>query len=89
MPHINRFMPDSGEPGDRFTARIEGDDLSKVNRVSLGEGIAVSRLNVIDDGSMTVKLDISGDADIGLRDLEVTDSSSSGLLPGGFEVLTA
>lgn len=86
MPHINRILPDRGEPGDRFTARIEGDILSRVDRVSLGEGITISRLNIIDDGTITLKIDISGEAIAGLRDLEVADSNSTEVLSGGFEV---
>jgi hypothetical protein len=85
-PHINSVTPNSGDPGDRFNLIILGDVFSRVTACDFGTGVELVSYNIINDGTIAAKVDISKNANPGLRDVVLTDPSGSGTLSIGFEV---
>ena len=87
MPFVDRVSPNAGDPGDRFTTLLGGDDFSHATQVSFGTGIQVEFFNIVDDGTIEAKIQIEAKATSGLRDVMVTDPSGPGTpLLGGFRV---
>jgi len=85
-PYINRINPDTGDPGDRFSVIILGDVFSHVTSCDFGADVSVVSYEIVNDGAIQAKIQISEDAKSGYRDVVLTDPSGNGWKSNGFQV---
>ena len=74
-PTVLGASPNSGARNSAFTVTIIGSDFRPGDglTVSFGAGITVSNVTFLDGNSLEADIDIAGDADLGQRDITVTN----------------
>jgi len=91
MSYISSLTPNSGYVGDQnIDITINGYNTSwdSLVNVTMGDGITVEAITVINSSQLLVRIDISASAQAGLRNVSVTTSTGkSALKRDGFEIL--
>jgi len=87
LPAVTSLGIDSGYPGEELAIVIHGTNLSGCHTVTFGEGITVTRVNVVDDTTLMVNVAIEAGAGAGPRNVTVTNQSGSYTVPDGFAVI--
>ena len=88
LPVITGLGIDSGYPGEELAIIIRGTNLGGCHTVTLGPGIAITRLTVVDATTVMVNVIIDPMAEPGPRNVTVTNHSGSYTVQNGFTVTT-
>ncbi len=87
LPAVSSLGIDSGYPGEELAVVVRGTNLSGCHTVTFGQGITVTRLNVIDATTLVVNIVIDPGADAGPRNVTLTNQSGSYTVQDGFTVM--
>lgn len=89
FPNVVSVSPDDVTQGERVTLTFTGRNMDRVARVSLGAGIQVDLVNVLNAGSVEVAVRVAGDAQPGVRQITVTAGSETKTVTPTVQVLAA
>ena len=91
QPTVVAIEPSAATAGiTGLAVTVTAEPLDGGAELSLGEGITVDDVTVLDGNTITAVIDIASTAPLGRRDVSVTNPGGDpGLLEGGFEVLAA
>jgi hypothetical protein len=70
----------------RFTVTIKGNLFTGATNVDLGQNIDVTMFDIVDDGTITIKIELDSNLAAGPRDVTVWNNSGAGVLSNGFTV---
>ena len=87
LPMVSSLGIDSGYPGEELAVVIRGANLSGCHTVTFGQGVSVTRLNVVDATTLMVYIVIEPGAETGPRNVTLTNQSGSYTVPSGFTVI--
>ena len=82
IPHVDSVTPAVSARGVSIDVAITGRGFHPGTTVSLGEGIAVDSVRVVDETQIRASVTISPDAAMGVRDVQVTNVGSFGPTSG-------
>lgn len=88
-PVINLVTPATASRGQTVTATLMGQNTNWVNgvtQVTVGPGIAVTNIGVLNFATLTMQLTIAGDAQLGPRPITATTGNEEATLPNVFQV---
>jgi len=84
---ITAIQPSSIVKGDAALARISGRSFAAGARLSLGSGVTISSLTMVNDDLIIAQINADAGASAGLRDVAVTNADGRSVtFPGGFAV---
>jgi hypothetical protein len=90
VPVVRTITPSNGEQSQTLNVTLSGRFfLTGVSSLSMGTGITVSNLTVVNDSALTASITIGTSATTGPRDVVVTNAApggGSGVLTNGFVV---
>ncbi len=86
---IVSIAPATGIPGAAFTAAISGQNTNfsaGTTQVSLGAGLTVNNIVVVDSTHVNAQVQIAAEAILGPRTVVVTTGTEEAVLPNGFRI---
>lgn len=88
-PAITSISPIEGDQGTTFNITLNGTNLTSVNDVRFGAGIAVNNFTAVNSNQITASITIVSDASLGTRNVSVYTPGGVFALPNSFTVKQA
>jgi hypothetical protein len=85
-PSVTGISPESGGKGEGHIVTISGSNFIDVSDVSLGSGVTVNYFNADSETQLSAGIAIAGDAELGARDVSVTNSAGTATGGGIFTI---